>query len=251
MGKLKSITGYYQFRLMLNVLLSTILLSALLLQSGCTEKVEQGKVVNFGQSMTGIVHSFIDVELADGSVVQAWLPDDDKIWDEMYNFIKYGSGEKFVQIKYNRSKKYWQYVKVINEGININYFTGSDKSIAVLPMINLSKGGDQEYISDSLVNGIVAQLSKINDLKVISQETSMKYKNTNLSLKEIAGELGVSAILEGSVQNVENRVHVAVQLYNVRLDQHLWSEMYDFIDSSNAQNDIAQKIADQVSTFFK
>ena len=74
-----------------------------------------------------------------------------------------------------------------------------DKSIAVLPFVTLSNDPEQEYFSDGMVDEILDRLFKVGDLKVILRTSSMRYKNTNLTLKEIAHELGVSAILEGSV----------------------------------------------------
>ncbi|MBN2862934.1 MAG: TIR domain-containing protein [Bacteroidales bacterium] len=123
-----------------------------------------------------------------------------------------------------------------------------DKSIAVLPFTNLSDDPDQEYFSDGMMDEILDRLFKIGELKVISRTSSMRYKNTDLSLKEIAGELGVSAILEGSVRKAGNMVRITVQLIDARNDTHLWSEVYDgdLSDLSNIfsmQSDVAQSVA--------
>jgi len=96
-----------------------------------------------------------------------------------------------------------------------------DKSIAVLPFTNLSDDPDQEYFSEGMMDEILDRLFKVGDLKVISRTSSMRYKNTGLSLKEIAGELGVSAILEGSVRRAGNIVRITVQLIDAKNDTHL------------------------------
>jgi TolB-like protein len=108
--------------------------------------------------------------------------------------------------------------------VNLTY---TDKSIAVLPFTNLSNDPEQDYFSDGMMDEILDRLFKIGDLKVISRTSSMRYKNSDLSLKEIARELDVSAILEGSVRKAGNLVRITVQLIDVRTDAHLWSETYD------------------------
>ena len=123
-----------------------------------------------------------------------------------------------------------------------------DKSIAVLPFDNLSGDPDQEYFSDGMMDEILDRLFKIGDLKVISRTSSMRYKNSDLSLKEIAGELGVAAILEGSVRRARNLVRITVQLIDAETDSHLWSETYDG-DLSDLtrifiiQSEVAQSVA--------
>ncbi|MBN2861931.1 MAG: TIR domain-containing protein [Bacteroidales bacterium] len=123
-----------------------------------------------------------------------------------------------------------------------------DKSVAVLPFTNLSNDPDQEYFSDGMMDEILDRLFKIGDLKVISRTSSMGYRDTNLSIKEIARELGVRAILEGSVRRAGNQVRITVQLIDARKDTHLWSEVYegDLSDLSNIfliQSDVAQSVA--------
>lgn len=87
-----------------------------------------------------------------------------------------------------------------------------NKSIAVLPFDNLSNDPEQEYFSDGMMDEILDRLFKIGELKVISRTSSMRYKNSSLSLKKIAKELGVATILEGSVRRMENKVRITVQL---------------------------------------
>ncbi|MBW6501491.1 MAG: TIR domain-containing protein, partial [Bacteroidales bacterium] len=122
------------------------------------------------------------------------------------------------------------------------------KSIAVLPFTNLSNDPDQEYFSDGMMEEILDRLYKIGDLKVISRTSSMRYKNTDKSIKEIAGELGVATILEGSVRRSGNNVRITVQLIDAGTDAHLWSEIYDgdLSDLSRIffiQSEVAQSVA--------
>ena len=128
-----------------------------------------------------------------------------------------------------------------------------DKSIAVLPFANLSNDPEQEYFSEGMVDEIIDRLFKIGDLKVISRTTSMNYKNTTLSLREIARELNVSAILEGSVRKMGNNVRITVQLIDARTDKLLWSEIYDR-DISNIfsiQSEVAQTAARELRAVIK
>jgi adenylate cyclase len=126
--------------------------------------------------------------------------------------------------------------------------TAIGKSIAVLPFTNLSNDPDQEYFSDGMMEEILDRLFKIGDLKVISRTSSMRYKNTDKSIKEIAGELGVASILEGSVRRIGNNVRITVQLIDAKTDAHVWSETYDgdLSDLSRIfiiQSEVAQSVA--------
>ena len=120
-----------------------------------------------------------------------------------------------------------------------------EKSVAVLPFDNLSNDPEQEYFSDGMVDAILDHLFKVGELKVISRTSTMRYKKTQLSLKEIAHELGVSAILEGSVQKIGNNVRITAQLIDTRTDTHLWSGTYDktLTDVFSVYSEVAQNIA--------
>jgi TolB-like protein/lipoprotein NlpI len=119
------------------------------------------------------------------------------------------------------------------------------KSIAVLPFKNMSASKEDEFFSDGITEDILTQLSKINDLRVISRTSVMKYKDTQKTVSEIAEELNVGTILEGSVRRSGNRVRIVGQLINARADQHLWAETYDreMKDIFAIQSEVAQKIA--------
>ena len=118
-------------------------------------------------------------------------------------------------------------------------------SIAVLPLENFSPDPENEYFTDGITEDIIIQLSKISDLRVMSRSSMMRYKGSNLSLREIGDELGVTTILEGSVRRVGNRVRINSQLIDIRTNESLWGETYDrtIEDIFAIQTDVATQIA--------
>ena len=104
--------------------------------------------------------------------------------------------------------------------------TQPTKAIAVLPFENLSSNQEQEYFADGMTDTLIAELGKIEALRVISRTSSMHFKGTDKKVPEIAKELGVDAIIEGSVLKAGNDVRITVQLIDGRADTHLWSENY-------------------------
>ena len=123
-----------------------------------------------------------------------------------------------------------------------------EKSIAVLPFDNLSRDPENAYFADGIQDEILARLSQIADLKVISRTSTQKYKNAPTNLREIAQQLGVAHILEGSVQKVNDQVRVTVQLINAADDAHLWASTYDrkLTDIFTVESEIAKSIADSL-----
>src|SRR5207249_1820702 len=124
-----------------------------------------------------------------------------------------------------------------------------EKSIAVLPLENLSDEKENAFFAAGIQDELLSDLSKIKDLKVISRTSVMQYKSgTKRNLKEIAQQLGVSHVLEGSVGRASNKLRVSVQLIDARTDTHLWAEHYDrdVSDVFAIQTEIAQQIADQL-----
>jgi adenylate cyclase len=119
-------------------------------------------------------------------------------------------------------------------------------SIAVLPFFNMSDDQDQEYFSDGLTEDIITQLSKIKALKVVSRTSVMQYKKAPKHVKEIGRELGVSVILEGSVQRSKEQVRITAQLIDAATDEHLWADSYDrsVKDIFSIQREVALAIAD-------
>ena len=124
-----------------------------------------------------------------------------------------------------------------------------EKSIAVLPFESLSADPNNTFFADAIQDEILTDLSNIADLKVISRTSVMQYKTgVKRNLREIANELGVAHIVEGSVQPAGNRVRVRAQLIDAKSDKHLWAERYDrpLDDVFAIQTDIAKAIADQL-----
>jgi TolB-like protein/Tfp pilus assembly protein PilF len=123
------------------------------------------------------------------------------------------------------------------------------KSIAVLPFENLSADPENAFLADGLQDEILLNLSKVADLKVISRTSVMQYKaGAQRSLQEIAKQLGVSYVLEGSVERAVDRLRLRAQLIDARTDNHIWAEQYDrgVADVFAIQTDIAQRIVDQL-----
>jgi len=118
------------------------------------------------------------------------------------------------------------------------------KAVAVLPFENMSTDPENEYFSDGITDDIIAQLSKISALKVISRTSSMQYKKTTKKIATIAEELGVGAILEGSVRKAGPRVRIVVHLVDPRSEKHLWGETFDrqLTDVFEVQSEVAQQI---------
>ena len=127
-------------------------------------------------------------------------------------------------------------------------FWGKEKSIAVLPFENIGNDTLQQYFSDGITEDIITQLSKIADLKVISRTSVMQYKGTTKTIKQIADELGVVTILEGSVRKEGDSVRINAQLIDATNDRHIWAEQYDRNASEvfAIQSEVAQRIANQL-----
>ena len=123
------------------------------------------------------------------------------------------------------------------------------KSIAVLPFENLSEDKANGYFADGIQDQILTGLAKIGDLKVISRTSTQKYASRPENLSQIARELGVAHILEGSVQRSGNKVRINVQLIEAATDSHLWADTYDrtLDDVFAVESEVAQKIADSLA----
>jgi TolB-like protein/Tfp pilus assembly protein PilF len=123
------------------------------------------------------------------------------------------------------------------------------KSVAVLPFENMSTDPENEYFSDGITDDIIAQLSKVSALKVISRTSSMQYKKTTKKITAIAQELGVGAILEGSVRRAGQRVRIVVHLVEPGSEKHLWGDTFDrqLTDIFEVQSEVAQQITGALS----
>jgi len=123
------------------------------------------------------------------------------------------------------------------------------KSVAVLPFENMSTDPENEYFSDGITDDIIAQLSKISALKVISRTSTMQYKKTTKKITTIAQELGVGSILEGSVRKAGQRVRIVAHLVDPRTEEHLWGDTFDrqLSDVFEVQSEVAQQITGALS----
>src|SRR5262249_55447990 len=124
----------------------------------------------------------------------------------------------------------------------------SQKSIAVLPLENLSRDPDNAYFADGIQEEILTRLAGIADSKVISRSSTQQYQSKPRNLREIAKQLGVANILEGSVQKSADQVRVNVQLVHAQSDSHLWANTYDrkLTDIFGVESQIAKGIAESL-----
>jgi TolB-like protein/Flp pilus assembly protein TadD len=123
------------------------------------------------------------------------------------------------------------------------------RSIAVLPLRNLSNDSSQEYFADGMTESIISELARIKALRVISRTSAMAYKGAAKPIPEIARELNVDAVLEGSALLIGNRVRVSVQLISARTDDALWTEKYDrdLEDVLALQSELAETVAHAIA----
>jgi TolB-like protein/Tfp pilus assembly protein PilF len=122
------------------------------------------------------------------------------------------------------------------------------RSLAVLPLKNMTGDPSQEYFADGMTDALIGRLSSIHDLRVISRTSVMRFKNPQISVPEIAKVLQVDAIVEGSVMRDGNRIRVTAQMIRASTDEHFWSETYDreLRDVFTLQSELAQSIAKKV-----
>jgi TolB-like protein len=161
----------------------------------------------------------------------------------------------------NSKNRNWIYVAIIGAALSIGLFfvgrhlgenTGSAaqtdlpaKSIAVLPFDNLSRDPDNAFFAEGVQDEILTRLAKVADLKVIARTSTQRFKSAPENLPDIAKQLGVLNILEGSVQKANDQVRVNVQLINALTNTHLWAEIYDrkLTDIFTVESDISKTIA--------
>jgi TolB-like protein/DNA-binding winged helix-turn-helix (wHTH) protein len=124
------------------------------------------------------------------------------------------------------------------------------RSLAVLPLQNLSADREQEYFSDGLTDALITDLAQIRSLEVISRTSSMQYKGTKKSMAEVARELKVDGVVEGTVQRSGDRVKITAQLIDATNDRHLWAQSFERSPSDviQLQDDIAQSISAAIAT---
>jgi TolB-like protein/Flp pilus assembly protein TadD len=174
-----------------------------------------------------------------------------------------------IAVSTHGQKHLWIYVVVVGAGLSIALFflgrytakSGAprpddtaravpQKSVAILPFENLSEDKANAYFADGIQGEILTRLTRIADLKVISRTSTQSYQSKPANVAEIAKQLGVASILEGSVQRAAGQVRVNVQLINTLTDSHLWAETFDrnLTDIFAVESEIAQKIAESLQT---
>src|SRR6266403_1101616 len=139
-------------------------------------------------------------------------------------------------------------------GITVHYVNASkgkanrSSSLVVLPLENLSGDREQDYFADGMTDDLIASLAKIRSLRVISRSTAMAYKGTHKPLNQIANELNVDAVVEGTVMRVGNRVRITAELVQVSTDRHLWADTYEsqIGDVLTLQNRVSSAIVDEI-----
>ncbi len=121
-----------------------------------------------------------------------------------------------------------------------------NRRIAVLPLSSISPDSNDDYFADGMTEELISTVSKISELRTISSTSAMRYKGSGMTVGEIANELNVGAVLEGSVRKAGNRLRINVQLIDVQKDEHLWSQSYDreLEDIFAIQTDVASKVAE-------
>jgi len=125
---------------------------------------------------------------------------------------------------------------------------GQIRSLLVLPLENLSRDPEQEYFADGLTEALITNLAKIRALRVVSRTTAMHYQGVHRPLPEIAKELGVDVIVEGTVQRSGERVCISAQLIQASTDTHLWAQSYgrDLRDVLALQSEVARAVANEI-----
>lgn len=126
--------------------------------------------------------------------------------------------------------------------------SGPIRSIAVLPLANYSGDPKEDFFADGMTDNLIAELGQVSSLRVISRTSTMTYKGTKKTVREIAKELSVDAIVEGSVERQGNHVRITAQLIDARSDRHLWAESYDrnMTDALQLQAEVARAITVQI-----
>ena len=130
--------------------------------------------------------------------------------------------------------------------------SSSNKSIAVLPFVNMSADPENEYFSDGITEEIINALTTVKDLKVIARTSCFAFKNKNIDVRTIGNQLGVNTVLEGSVRKAKNRVRITAQLINTNDGTHFWSKNFDreMEDIFALQEEISLLLADQIRENF-
>ncbi len=160
---------------------------------------------------------------------------------------------RFVQTVVGRGYRFVAPVTLVSAATSAPMFPSPEvkriQSIAVLPLENLSGDPSQEYFADGMTEAVIAELSRIGNLRVISRTSAMRYKDGKKAIPQIARELGVDGVVEGSVLREDNQVRVMVQLIDGLTDQHLWTRSYqrELRSILALQSEVARAIAEGIA----
>ena len=181
----------------------------------------------------------------------------DKVFDEIknQNDISTNSIGKF---NFKNVKRQIEVYAVTNEGLvvptsaQIGIKAGSEKSIAVLPFVNMSSDAENEYFSDGISEEILNALTRVEGLQVSARTSSFSFKGKNEDVRQVGIKLGVSTVLEGSVRRSGKRIRITAQLINTADGYHIWSENYDsdLEDIFQVQDEISLKIVNKLKENF-
>lgn len=181
----------------------------------------------------------------------------EKVFDEIKN-QKDITAVSLGKFALKNVKNHVEVFAITNEGlivpteIHLDAKTGSEKSIAVLPFVNMSNDADNEYFSDGISEEILNALTRVEGIRVTSRTSSFSFKGKNEDVRQIGMKLGVSAVLEGSVRKSGKKVRISTQLINTADGYHIWSEVYDsdLDDIFEIQDEISLKILNRLKENF-
>jgi TolB-like protein len=187
-------------------------------------------------------YQHIDDMLADLRNLKKKRPKKQKGKQSWWRVPTYGAGLLLIG--------YLLYTFVLKKDVHLIDHTLGKKSIAVLPFTTIDRTEESEIFGEGIHDDILTQIAKIHDLKVIARTSVIKYKDTDKGIKEIAKELDVSSILEGSVRRAGDKIRIVAQLIDPETEEHLWAETYDkeYADIFSIQSEVAQKIASALET---
>src|SRR6201996_7407937 len=167
--------------------------------------------------------------------------------------VRYALGDsagnpRFIETVARRGYRFLADVAVVRDGQTLTILDGPIRSLAVLPLENLSNDTSEDYFADGMTEELITQLGQIRSLRVISRTSVMTYRSVRKPLADIARELRVDVVVEGSVLRSGNQVRINAQLIAVPADRHMWAESYtgDLRDTLALQSSVASAIAEQI-----
>lgn len=168
------------------------------------------------------------------------------------NWTAYGMGALIPSVIFGALAIYFYATRTSTSDSELSAFgslpTHAEKSIAVLPLENMSPDPNNAFFADGVQEDILTNLSKIKELLVISRSSTLQYRNPDRNLRQVGEDLGVRYVVEGSVRRAMNQVRITVQLIDTQFDDHIWAENYDrrLDDIFAIQADIAERVADSL-----